>query len=82
MSISLASADIVGCTTTLMTFLIGVDWDHRTRTNGVYRIAGPTHQGWSKFVDKELGNYDYLLGIDVSSTCILTAHTNPSQDRS
>ncbi|KAI0661707.1 alpha amylase [Cubamyces menziesii] len=43
----------------------GLDWDHRTRAKGVYRIAGPNHQGWSRWVDTELGNYDYLLGIDI-----------------
>ena len=46
---------------------IGVDWDHRTQTKEVYRISGPNHKGWSRNVDKELGNYDYLLGVDVSS---------------
>lgn len=44
----------------------GLDWDHRTKEKGVFRIVGGKHQGWSKWVDKELGNYDYLLGIDVS----------------
>ena len=44
----------------------GIDWDHKTRTNGVFRIVSDKHKGWSLFVDKELGNYDYLLGCDVS----------------
>ncbi|KAJ7104144.1 glycoside hydrolase family 13 protein [Mycena belliarum] len=43
----------------------GVDWDHRTRTGGIYRIAGKGRKGWSQHVDRELGNYDYLLGIDI-----------------
>ncbi|THH01455.1 hypothetical protein EW026_g1248 [Hermanssonia centrifuga] len=43
----------------------GVDWDNRSRKNGIYRIVSDKHQGWSPFVDKELGNYDYLLGVDV-----------------
>ncbi|OCH94385.1 alpha amylase [Obba rivulosa] len=43
----------------------GLDWDHRTRTKGVYRIVGGQHKGWSRYVDSELGNYDYLLGIDI-----------------
>ncbi|KAG2017735.1 alpha amylase [Coprinopsis cinerea AmutBmut pab1-1] len=43
----------------------GVDWDHKTRTKGIYRITGPGHKGWSKHVDTELGNYDFLLGIDI-----------------
>ena len=46
---------------------IGVDWDHRTQTKEIYRISSPNHKGWSRNVDKELGNYDYLLGVDVSS---------------
>ncbi|KAJ7756441.1 glycoside hydrolase family 13 protein [Mycena maculata] len=48
----------------------GLDWDHRTRTKAIYRISGPGRKGWSQNVDKELGNYDYLLGIDID-------HRNP-----
>ncbi|KAJ2987362.1 hypothetical protein NUW54_g9445 [Trametes sanguinea] len=44
----------------------GLDWDHRSRTKGVFRIASSRHQGWSRWVDTELGNYDYLLGIDIN----------------
>ncbi|KAJ7707693.1 alpha amylase [Mycena rosella] len=44
----------------------GLDWDHRTRTNAIYRIASQGRQGWSQNVDKELGNYDYLLGVDIT----------------
>ncbi|EPT05547.1 hypothetical protein FOMPIDRAFT_132852 [Fomitopsis schrenkii] len=43
----------------------GLDWDHKKRLKGVYRIIGGSHKGWSKFVDNELGNYDYLLGADI-----------------
>ncbi|CAL1716239.1 unnamed protein product [Somion occarium] len=43
----------------------GLDWDHGTKTKGVFRIVGGKHKGWSKWVDRELGNYDYLLGIDI-----------------
>ncbi|KIM84842.1 glycoside hydrolase family 13 protein [Piloderma croceum F 1598] len=43
----------------------GVDWDQRTNAKGIYRITGEGHKGWSKHVDKELGNYDYLLGADI-----------------
>ena len=46
---------------------IGLDWDNRTKTQGVFRIVSKRHKGWSKNVDKERGNYDYLLGVDVSS---------------
>ena len=45
-----------------------------TKTKGVFRITGPGHQGWSRNVDNELGNYDYLLGIDVSGQHILSSH--------
>ena len=45
--------------------LAGLDWDHRTRSKGIYRIVSDNHKGWSKRVDTENGNYDYLLGIDV-----------------
>ncbi|KAG2147559.1 glycoside hydrolase family 13 protein [Suillus clintonianus] len=43
----------------------GLDWDELTRTNGVFRISSERHKGWSKWVDSENGNYDYLLGIDI-----------------
>jgi hypothetical protein len=45
----------------------GVDWDQRAQKREVYRIVGKGHKGWSPNVDKELGNYDYLLGADVGS---------------
>ncbi|KAJ7274379.1 alpha amylase [Mycena haematopus] len=43
----------------------GLDWDHRTRTQAIYRIATKGRKGWSQHVAKELGNYDYLLGVDI-----------------
>ncbi|KAH9481377.1 Alpha-amylase [Psilocybe cubensis] len=43
----------------------GVDWDHKTKTKGIYRIVAPGHKGWSRNVDSELGNYDFLLGVDI-----------------
>ncbi|EJF64974.1 alpha amylase [Dichomitus squalens LYAD-421 SS1] len=43
----------------------GLDWDHKTRTKGVWRISSDKHKGWSEWVDRENGNYDYLLGIDI-----------------
>ncbi|KAG5734948.1 Glucan 1,4-alpha-maltohexaosidase [Termitomyces sp. T112] len=43
----------------------GVDWDHKTREKRIFRITGPGHKGWSRRVDRELGNYDYLLGVDI-----------------
>ena len=43
----------------------GLDLDHRTQSKGVYRLVGQGHKGWSRHVDRELGNYDYLLGADV-----------------
>lgn len=43
----------------------GVDWDDRSKTNGIFRLVGPGHKGWSRHVDSELGNYDYLLGVDI-----------------
>ncbi|GJE88650.1 alpha-amylase [Phanerochaete sordida] len=43
----------------------GIDWNHRTKTNAIYRIVSDKHKGWSPHVDKEFGNYDYLLGNDI-----------------
>lgn len=53
-------------TITHLSSLTGVDRDQKTRQDAVYRIVGPGHKGWSRNVDSELGNYDFLLGIDVS----------------
>ncbi len=53
------------------TLLSGIDWDQKTKTNGIYYIEGPGRKNWSMFVDKELGNYDYLLGCDVSICSII-----------
>lgn len=44
----------------------GVDWDDRNKENAVYRFRG---KGWNETVDKENGNFDYLMGanLDMSS---------------
>ncbi|KAJ7035075.1 glycoside hydrolase family 13 protein [Mycena alexandri] len=47
-----------------------LDWDHRTRTKAIYCIASKGRKGWSQHVSKELGNYDYLLGVDASLTLL------------
>ncbi|KAF8149917.1 glycoside hydrolase family 13 protein [Crassisporium funariophilum] len=46
-------------------YFTGVDWDHKTKTKGIFRITAPKHKGWSRNVDNELGNYDFLLGVDI-----------------
>lgn len=51
--------------TSTFSAMAGLDWDVLTQTSGIYRISGQNHKGWSTQVDTELGNYDYLLGIDV-----------------
>ncbi|KAG8878825.1 hypothetical protein FRB97_002193 [Tulasnella sp. 331] len=43
----------------------GVDWDQAAKRKAIYKIVGQGHKGWSPKVDRELGNYDYLLGIDI-----------------
>lgn len=40
----------------------GVDFDDITNEHGIFRFYG---KHWSNDVDKELGNYDYLMGCDV-----------------
>ncbi|KAF8575962.1 glycoside hydrolase family 13 protein [Ramaria rubella] len=55
----------------------GVDWDHLTQTQGIFRIEGKGKKGWSKRVDKELGNYDFLLG-NREPPCMMTIdHRHP-----
>lgn len=40
----------------------GTDWDEKTKKNSVYRFYG---KHWDELVDKENGNFDYLMGCDV-----------------
>ena len=40
----------------------GVDWDEDTKKTSVYRFYG---KHWDELVDKENGNFDYLMGCDV-----------------
>ncbi len=42
----------------------GVGSDSSTGTDGIFRIIGEG-KGWSQGVDKENGNYDYLLANDI-----------------
>lgn len=41
----------------------GVDWDQKERKSAIYNFAGST---WDGGVDSENGNYDYLMGADLS----------------
>lgn len=49
----------------------GVDFDQKTKTKKIYRFVGPGHKGWSRNVDDELGNYDFLMGNDVRTLCAM-----------
>lgn len=40
----------------------GTDWDDAAKESSVFRIAG---KAWAEDVDREKGNYDYLMGCDV-----------------
>jgi len=40
----------------------GIDWDEKNKQNQIFLFEG---KDWSPFVDKENGNYDYLMGADV-----------------
>lgn len=40
----------------------GVDWDEKTHRGGIYKFYG---KHWDEDVDKEKGNFDYLMGADV-----------------
>lgn len=40
----------------------GVDWDEETKTSSIYKFYG---KKWDEDVDKEHGNYDYLMGADI-----------------
>lgn len=40
----------------------GVDWDELTQRNSIFKFYG---KHWDEQVDKENGNFDYLMGADV-----------------
>ncbi len=40
----------------------GVDWDDNTGTASIYKFYG---KHWDENVDKEKGNFDYLMGADI-----------------
>lgn len=40
----------------------GVDWDDSTATASIYKFYG---KHWDENVDKEKGNFDYLMGADI-----------------
>jgi alpha-amylase len=43
----------------------GIDWDQDRAVKSIFRFKG---KDWDKDVDKELGNYDYLMGADIDFT--------------
>jgi alpha-amylase len=40
----------------------GVDWDENTKKASIYKFYG---KKWDEDVDKEKGNFDYLMGADI-----------------
>ena len=40
----------------------GVDWDENTKKTAIYKFYG---KHWDESVDKENGNFDYLMGADI-----------------
>jgi alpha-amylase len=42
----------------------GTDYDEKTEKSGIYKILGD-NKDWSKHVDDENGNYDYLMLADI-----------------
>ena len=40
----------------------GVDWDDETKNASIYKFYG---KHWDENVDKEKGNFDYLMGADI-----------------
>ena len=40
----------------------GIDWDENSKTVSVYKFYG---KKWDEEVDKEKGNFDYLMGADI-----------------
>lgn len=44
------------------THFSGVDWDDRAKRHQIYQLDG---KDWNNEVDRENGNYDYLMGADL-----------------
>lgn len=44
------------------THFIGIDWDEEKKEHGIFRFKG---KHWSPLVDREFGNFDYLMGADI-----------------
>ena len=42
----------------------GVDYDNKSKQNGIYRIVGE-NKYWNTDTDSEKGNFDYLMGADI-----------------
>ena len=40
----------------------GVDWDEESKTTSIFKFYG---KHWDENVDKEFGNFDYLMGADI-----------------
>lgn len=40
----------------------GVDWDNRKKEHAIFELEGKT---WDEKVDREMGNFDYLMGADL-----------------
>ena len=40
----------------------GVDWDEESKTTSLFKFYG---KHWDENVDKEFGNFDYLMGADI-----------------
>lgn len=45
----------------------GTDFNARDNKTAIYKIVGP-NKDWSRFVDLEKGNYDYLMFADLDYT--------------
>lgn len=43
----------------------GVDYDERTKEKAIYSIQNQHGEGWEDVLDKENGNYDYLMLTDI-----------------
>ena len=43
----------------------GIDYDAATQTSGIFKIVNEYGTGWEKIIDREKGNYDYLMFADI-----------------
>jgi alpha-amylase len=57
----------------------GTDWDEESKKKQIYRLLGE-NKYWASSVDKEKGNFDYLMFADIDHNHPEVAHAKDVAD--